>query len=216
MQRIKELFHASADEKKAQLVSVTGIAGIGKSRLAWEFYKYFDGIAETRLLAPRALPVLRRGRDLLGARGHGAHALPDRRGGGAGVRASKLRATLEEQILDPEERGFLEPRLAHLLGLGEHRLAIGRTCSLLGGCSSSVWPRATRRCSVSRTCSGQTRSLLDFVEYLLDWSRSSPIFVVTLARPELLERRPTWGAGQRSFTSLYLEPLVRRWRWRSC
>ena len=50
-------------------------------------------------------------------------------------------------------------------------------------------------------------SLLDFIEYLLEWSRNSPIFVVTLARPELLERRPTWGAGQRNFTSLYLEPL---------
>src|SRR5262249_32959558 len=50
-------------------------------------------------------------------------------------------------------------------------------------------------------------SLLDFVEHLLDWSRSHPLFVLTLGRPELLERRPTWGAGQRSFTSLYLEPL---------
>jgi tetratricopeptide (TPR) repeat protein len=50
-------------------------------------------------------------------------------------------------------------------------------------------------------------SLLDFVEYLLEWSRSSPICVVTLARPELLERRPNWGAGRRNFTSLYLEPL---------
>src|SRR5207253_1217168 len=44
---VKELFHASAEERKAHLVSVTGIAGIGKSRLGWEFYKYFDGIAET-------------------------------------------------------------------------------------------------------------------------------------------------------------------------
>ena len=50
-------------------------------------------------------------------------------------------------------------------------------------------------------------SLLDFVEYLLEWSRDKPLFVVTLARPELLERRPTWGAGHRNFTSLYLEPL---------
>ena len=50
-------------------------------------------------------------------------------------------------------------------------------------------------------------ALLDFVEYLLEWSRSHPLFVVTLARPELIERRPTWGAGQRNFTSLYLEPL---------
>ena len=50
-------------------------------------------------------------------------------------------------------------------------------------------------------------SLLDFVEYLLEWSRNSPLYVITLARPELLERRPTWGAGQRNFSSLYLEPL---------
>ena len=47
LRQIKGLFHGCADEKKAHLVSVTGIAGIGKSRLAWEFYKYFDGIAET-------------------------------------------------------------------------------------------------------------------------------------------------------------------------
>ena len=33
----------------------------------------------------------------------------------------KLRATLEEQILDADERSFVEPRLAHLLGLGEHQ-----------------------------------------------------------------------------------------------
>jgi len=50
-------------------------------------------------------------------------------------------------------------------------------------------------------------SLLDFVEYLLEWSRSSPLFVLTLGRPELHERRPTWGAGHRNFSSLYLEPL---------
>ncbi len=49
--------------------------------------------------------------------------------------------------------------------------------------------------------------LLDFVDHLLEWSRTSPIYVVTLARPELLERRPTWGAGKRNFVSLYLEPL---------
>ena len=33
LRQIKDLFHASADERRAHLVSVTGIAGIGKSRL---------------------------------------------------------------------------------------------------------------------------------------------------------------------------------------
>ncbi len=49
--------------------------------------------------------------------------------------------------------------------------------------------------------------LLDFIDHLLEWSRGFPIFVLTLARPELLERRPDWGAGKRSFTSIFLEPL---------
>ena len=31
--------------------------------------------------------------------------------------------------------------------------------------------------------------------------------MITLSRPELHERRPDWGAGQRNFTSIYLEPL---------
>ena len=34
-------------EQRVRLVSVTGLAGIGKSRLAWEFLKYIDGLAAT-------------------------------------------------------------------------------------------------------------------------------------------------------------------------
>src|SRR5439155_9708867 len=44
---VKEPFHASAHDRRAHLVSISGIAGIGKSRLGWEFYKYFDGIVDT-------------------------------------------------------------------------------------------------------------------------------------------------------------------------
>src|SRR4029079_272212 len=34
---VKELFHASIDRGSARLVSVVGAAGVGKSRLRWEF-----------------------------------------------------------------------------------------------------------------------------------------------------------------------------------
>jgi hypothetical protein len=50
--------------------------------------------------------------------------------------------------------------------------------------------------------------MLDFIEELVSWSRGRSIYIITLARPELLDRRPTWGAGQRSFTSLALSPLT--------
>ena len=55
--------------------------------------------------------------------------------------SAKLRATLDEHLLDPDERAFVEPRLAHLLGL-EERAARRAPGSLRarGGSSSSGWP----------------------------------------------------------------------------
>ncbi|MEJ7753284.1 MAG: adenylate/guanylate cyclase domain-containing protein, partial [Candidatus Limnocylindrales bacterium] len=44
---LKDLFHATARERRARLISITGQAGIGKSRLAWEFLKYIDGVGDT-------------------------------------------------------------------------------------------------------------------------------------------------------------------------
>jgi class 3 adenylate cyclase/tetratricopeptide (TPR) repeat protein len=207
LRQIKDLFHACAEEHKAHLVSVTGIAGIGKSRLAWEFYKYFDGIAET--------VYWHRGRCLPYGEGVTYWALADMvrmrcrisEDDEPGPATEKLRATLAEHFLDAEERAFVEPRLAHLLGLAEHqtrdRQDLFAAWRLFFERLAEGYPTVL----AFEDMQWADTSLLDFVEYLLDWSRSHPLFVVTLARPELVERRPTWGAGQRSFTSLFLEPL---------
>src|SRR5204863_486944 len=45
----KELFHAGVERGSARLVAVTGPAGIGKTRLRWEFDKYADGLATDHL-----------------------------------------------------------------------------------------------------------------------------------------------------------------------
>jgi class 3 adenylate cyclase len=50
-------------------------------------------------------------------------------------------------------------------------------------------------------------SLLDLFEFVLQPRGDSPILMVALARPELLERRPTWGGGRRNHFSIALEPL---------
>jgi class 3 adenylate cyclase/tetratricopeptide (TPR) repeat protein len=204
---IKDLFHASAEERSAHLVSVAGVAGIGKSRLAWEFYKYFGGVAE--------IIYWHRGRCLAYGEGVTYWALADMvrmrcrigEDENADTAQAKLRATLEEHILDDDERRFVEPRLAQLVALGEHeardRKELFSAWRLFFERLSETYPTVL----VFEDMQWADASLLDFIEELLDLSRTHPIYVVTLARPELLERRPTWGAGLRNFTSLYLEPL---------
>ncbi|MFN8621028.1 MAG: adenylate/guanylate cyclase domain-containing protein, partial [Chloroflexota bacterium] len=47
LRQLKDLFHATGREARTRLVSIVGPAGIGKSRLSWEFAKYIDGVVET-------------------------------------------------------------------------------------------------------------------------------------------------------------------------
>ncbi len=205
---IKELFHGCADEGAAHLVSIIGIAGIGKSRLAWEFFKYIDGLPQ--------VTYWHRGRCLSYGEGVTYWALADMvrmrcriaEEERADSALAKLQAVLVEHVLDEEERRFVEPRVAHLLGLEEgpsyERDDLFAAWRVFFERLSEVNPVAM----VFEDMQWADDSLLDFIDYLLEWSRKHPIFVCTLARPELHERRPTWGAARRNFTSLYLEPLA--------
>jgi tetratricopeptide (TPR) repeat protein len=206
---VKQLYHACAEDRKAHLISVTGVAGIGKSRLAWEFYKYFDGIVET--------VWWHRGRCLSYGEGVTYWALADMvrmrcriaedEAETTGV--EKLRAALAEHVPDPDERAFVEHPVLQLLGWGggeqKERHQLFAAWRLFFERMSDTNPVVL----VFEDLQWADDSLLDFIEYLLEWSRNHPVLVVALSRPELVERRPTWGAAQRGFTSIYLEALPR-------
>jgi class 3 adenylate cyclase/tetratricopeptide (TPR) repeat protein len=205
---IKELFHASVEERKAHLVNVTGAAGVGKSRLSWEFYKYMDGLVDSFRW--------HRGRCLSYGEGVAFWALAEMvrtrcsiaEGEEPASAAAKLRTAVEEAIPDPEERRWVEPRLANLLGLEERG---GKDQEGLFAAWRLFYERLADEMPtimVFEDMQWADTALLDFVEYLLEWSRAHPLFIVALSRPELVERRPTWGAG-RGVTSIYLDPLPR-------
>ena len=51
-------------------------------------------------------------------------------------------------------------------------------------------------------------TLIDMLEYLMDFSTGFPWLFVCLARTELMEIRPSWGAGRPNASSITLEPLT--------
>src|SRR5262249_54328414 len=51
-------------------------------------------------------------------------------------------------------------------------------------------------------------TFLDLVEHVTDWSREAPMLILCLARPDLLDLRPSWGGGKLNATSVLLEPLT--------
>jgi class 3 adenylate cyclase/tetratricopeptide (TPR) repeat protein len=204
---LKDFYHGTAEERGVRLVSVIGQAGIGKTRLAWEFQKYLDGISE---------PVFwHEGRSPAYGEGISFWALGEmvrmRAGIGEGddeaATRAKVAETVERYVLDPDERPELVGAMLQLLGTGGGRVRERDTLFLAW---RTFWERLAEAGTVVlvfEDLQWADAGLLDFIEYLLAWSRGHAIYIVTLARPELLDGRPTWGAGHRSFTSLGLGPL---------
>jgi class 3 adenylate cyclase/tetratricopeptide (TPR) repeat protein len=196
-----ESSEASAAQRRARLVTVIGEAGSGKSRLMWEFFKYIDGIEDERWW--------HQGRCLSYGEGVGYWALAEMVRARAGIleeehpqsARAKLTAIVAEHVSDDRERRLVEPRLAHLLGL-EQRSAT-EAADLFSG-----WRLFFERMAATNPVilafedlQWADRGLLDFIDYLLEWSAEFPIFILALGRPEVQPRRPDWG------TVLQLAPL---------
>jgi tetratricopeptide (TPR) repeat protein len=128
----------------------------------------------------------------------------------ANVAAEKLAAGLEEFVPDPAERAYAGVRLSRLLGVafaGDGGGPLARE-ELFAGWRLFFERLAAVRPVVLVVEDAQyaDAGLLDFLEYLVDWVRGLPIYVLVFARPELGELRPGLGAG-RNRSTLTLDPL---------
>jgi class 3 adenylate cyclase len=207
LRELTGLYEAMVREGLSRLVSITGIAGIGKSRLAWEFGEWIERRPEAVAWHAGRAPAYGESitfaavAEMVRRRIRVADDAPP------GVVRRQLATTLSELVRDDEERRWMEPRVAVLLGRDEdHDFERDELFA--------AWRRFFERVSdrspvvlVFEDLHWADPALLDFVEHLATWAREHRILIVALARPELLDRRPGWGAGVGRFTSINLDRL---------
>ena len=205
---LKEQFHATGRERRTRLISLVGQAGIGKTRLAWELEKYLDGVVEQVWWHRGRAPSYGEGVTFWAL----GEMIRRRAGLAEGDDEETTRAAIASMVAThvPEEadRAWIEPRLLTLLGIGD---------PVTGGHEElfAAWRTFFERLAATGTVAlviedlqWSDDGLLDFLEHVIDWARNSPIFVLTLARPELLDRRPGWGNDRRGAISMRLDPLA--------
>ena len=210
LRTIRELFHAAVERQVPRLVLVSGPAGVGKSRLGWEFEKYTDGLAQD--------VWWHRGRCLSYGEGVAFWALAEivRQRLGiaeedtAEVAAAKLNDGVDQHMPDPGERAYVGVRLGRLLGVpfpGDAGGSLARE-ELFAGWRLFFERLAAQMPVVLLVEDAQhaDHGLLDFLDHLIDWVRDLPIYVLVFARPDLHQARPGFGAG-RNRSTLTLDPL---------
>ena len=202
---LKELFHATERDRRVRLISVVGPAGIGKTRLARELGLYLDGIADNVFWHVGRSPAYGQGitfwalGEMVRARA-GLLETDDE-----ATTRTKLAETVARSVPDEAERRWIEPALLALLGI-EARVA----STELFAAWRTFFERLAQAAPVVMVFEDHHHAdagLLDFLDHLLEWSRDVPLCVITLARPELLERRPDWAVGKRDLSMVHLEAL---------
>jgi class 3 adenylate cyclase/ATP/maltotriose-dependent transcriptional regulator MalT len=198
LELLENSFSRAVKDRRAQLLTVFGEPGLGKTRLINEFT---EGLERATTLYGRTLPY-----------GEGVTYWP---------LASMIKASAGIRDDDPASEAFEKLRasceseaVADLLGAalgvlgaaegGEHEpgqlsWAALRWAEQLAAAQPLVL--------VFEDVHWAEEPLLDLIEHLARSLREVPVLIVALARPELLDARPAWGGGIRTATAIDLAPL---------
>ena len=198
------------EERAAQLVTIVGVPGIGKSRLVRELFELVDDDAE--------LITWRQGRCLPYGDSVTFWALGEIVKAEAGILENDPPAEAERKLRDAVTRLASEAREARWLE-AELRALVGVSGNGTGAAGAETAAAAWRRLLEAIAERGPAvlvfedlhwadEGLLDFLDDVVDWLRGVPLLLVGTARPELLEQRPGWSGGKPNATTISLQPLA--------
>jgi class 3 adenylate cyclase/tetratricopeptide (TPR) repeat protein len=194
-----EGFSEATEERVCHLFTVLGVAGVGKSRLVEEFIGSVGDRAQVAM-----------GRCLAYGRGITYWPVAEAIRDGAGLVEG-----------DPPET--ISVRIGEVLGAEPDADRIAAIVGDLLGIEGSPTARDEVFWAIRKTFEAMAHrkplilvfddihwgepTFLDLIDHMADWTREAPILLIAMARPELLEKRPSWGGGKRWVTTISLEPL---------
>lgn len=188
---LRDALDQAVRERRCVLATVVGAAGVGKSRLTREFLDSLDDSTATLVGTCVAygdgitfLPLCEALEPALGA---------DPRAGALEILTGAERAEVVADRI-AEALGFRSGGPTDDLSWAFRRLleAIAAEKPLVLVLDDIHWAEPT---------------LLDLLEYLATFLNGSPIFLLCLTRPELLEERPTWATPRDNTSVTVLSPL---------
>jgi class 3 adenylate cyclase len=189
------------------LVSIFGPAGVGKSTLSVEFGRVATA-GGARVVHGRSLPYRESG--AYGALATQVMKLCDGfESDAAPVIAEKLRRRTAELLATADaDPAVVAGHLGAIVGVDAGEEASDRDAlfeSVRGFLEAVAREQPT--ILVFEDIHWADGNLLDFIETLALQVRGLPVLLLTLARPQLLDTRESWGAGLSGYTALTLGPL---------
>jgi hypothetical protein len=185
-------------ERTSHLFTLLGPAGVGKSRLVWEF------------VGPGTEATVLRGRCLSYGEGITYFPLVEIVQEAAGVGRTDDLATARSKLATlaegAEDRDRIVALVAGLLSWGEPVAAEDGQWGVRKLLEHLAHERPL--VCVFDDIHWAEPNFLELIELLADWTRDAPLLLLCVARPELLELRPDWGGGKMNATTILLEPLA--------
>ena len=211
LRMLLESFERVRDERRAHLFTLVGNAGIGKSRLVGEALARIAGSDRAHVLRGRCLPY--------GA-GITYWPLMEIVREDAGISSddtretalAKLDARIRE-VLGPDA-GAVRARLAAMLALQRPEESLPEVVPEQFA-REIAWGARQYLAALARTpavivvddLQWAEPAVFEIIEGLADSAQDAPLLLLCVARPQLFELHPTWGAGRANATTITLDAL---------